>query len=136
MLPEIQSHNADLLRRAFSGKDQDFGEYWEVFSQGTPEQIQSLCDRLSQKGFGEFQGQTDPTNPQSFVSRIIAGRSHSKFPKARREAQMRFLARYVAVGQYISDRTWKRSISRQDTDLLSSGELRSTPEIEWTEETD
>lgn len=136
MLPEIQSHNADLLRRAFSGRDPDIGEYWEVFSQGTPEQIQSLCGRLSQRGYGEFQGQCDPKNPQSLVSRIIAGRSHPKFPKARRDAQMKFLARFTAVGRYVSARTWKRSISRQDADFLSSPKLEFISEEEWTKKTD
>jgi hypothetical protein len=47
---------------------------------------------------------------------------------------MQFLARFAAVGEYVSAKTWKRSISRQDADSLSSPELGVKPEIEWTEE--
>ncbi len=134
-LPQIQVHNADLLRRALSGRDLDVGEYWDIFSRGEPEQVRSLCLRLSEKGLGEFQGQCDLSDPRSFVSRIIAGRSHPKFPKARRDAQIQFLARFAAVGQYISARTWKRSTLRPDYDLLSSPELNFPPEIDWPKET-
>jgi len=99
------------------------GEYWEIFSRGAPEQIQILCIRLSQMGHGEFQGQCELSNPNSFTSRIIQGRDHPKFPKSRRDAQMIFLARFTAVGCYISAKTWKRSKFRQDVPTLSSPEL-------------
>ena len=135
-LPQIQVHKVDLLRRVFTGHDQEAGDYWNIFSRGTPEQIQYLCVRLAEKGLGEFQGQCDLNNPQSYVSRIIAGRTHHMFPKARRDAQIQFLARFTAVGRYVSAKTWKRSVLRQDDDSLSSPELNFTPKIEWTEETD
>jgi hypothetical protein len=134
-LPEVQANKVNWLRRVFSGHDQEVGEHWEIFSRGTPEQIQSLCSRLSQKGFGELQGQCDPNDPRSYVSRIIAGRSHPKFPKVRTDAQILFLARFTAVGKYMSARTWKRSTSRPD-DFLSSPELKIQPEIGWTKEND
>lgn len=135
-LPQIQVHNADLLAHVFSANDSDVGEYWDIFSRGAAEQVRSLCLHLSEKGFAEFQGQCDLNNPQSLVSRILAGRRHPKFPKARRDAQIKFLARFAAVGQYVSARTWKRSASRRDDDFLSSPEPKIQPEIGWTKETD
>jgi hypothetical protein len=135
-LPSIQAHQADFLKDVFSRRDEEFGDYWWIFSQGTAEQVQHLCIRLAEKGIGEFQGQSDLNNPRSLVSRIIEGRNHPKFPKARRDAQTRSLARFAAMGKYISPRTWKRSLSRPDADLLSSPDRNLAPEKQWTKETD
>ena len=132
-LPQIHTHNADLVRQAFMGRDKDFGDYWEIFTRGSAQQVQSLCIHLNTQGYSVFCGQCDPGNPHSFVSRIVEGRSHPKFPKARRDAQMQFLARFAAVGQYVSARTWKRSIARQDVKTLSIPGSDFLHEIEWSE---
>lgn len=132
-LVQVHAHAADLLRQAFMGRDQDFGGYWEIFTQGTPGQVQNLCIHLQNKGYSDFLGRCDHSDPHSYVSRIVEGRSHPKFPKARQDAQMQFLARFAAVGKYVSAKTWKRSIARQDVITVSSPENDIFPEIDWTE---
>ena len=133
-LAQVNTHTAELLRQIFRSRDAEFGEYWEVITQGTPDRVQSLCIHLQNKGYSDFVGQCAPDNPHSYVSRILEGRCHPKFPKARRDAQMEFLSRFVAVGKYISARTWKRSIARPDGKLLSSPNIDLGPEINLTED--
>jgi hypothetical protein len=116
LLPQIQTHTAQLIRCAFAESEQN----WQIFSKGTPEQLQRLCRQLADRGHNILIGQCDIQNPNSFTSRILRGREHQSYPKARRGAQMTFLSRFAAVGQNISARTWKRSYLRPDTDLLSS----------------
>ena len=88
-------------------RDEEHGEYWGIFKNGTDEEVCQLCNELLRKGFSVFVGQCDPKVEDSYVSRIIKGRKHARFPKNRKEAQMTFLARFATVG-YVSARTWKR----------------------------
>ncbi len=121
-LLDIHKHIVKLLMAAFRGSDRRFGGYWNIFETKAPEEVAILCRHLSERGHSVFIGQCEPDEPHSYVSRIIDGRRHEKFPKVRQHARQVFLSRYIAVGGYISDKTWKRAESRQ-------GENNALPEL-------
>ena len=103
-----------LLLCAFRSRDEEDREYWPIFQEGTPEEVKTICLHLLSQGHSVFQGQCDLGQPESFVSRILAGRNHGSFPKSRIDAQQRFLARYTAIGKSVSSRTWRRAESCQE----------------------
>lgn len=116
LLPLLETHQqiVELLMAAFRGRGRQFGNYWSIFESGSPEDVATLCHYLSEHGHSVFYGQCDSREPHSYVSRIVVGRRHEKFPKARQGSRQVFLARYVAVGTYISAKTWERAESRQE----------------------
>lgn len=108
LAPKDQLATANMLEGIFAISDAERGDYWHIFWQGEPEKVLSLCRDLVERGYSVLHGQCNLTDSHSFVSRIIEGRDHPKSPKSRRDAQRRFLARYVAVGRVISPKTWER----------------------------
>src|SRR6185295_9329840 len=103
---------AKLLQKVFSQRDLAFGDYWDIFSTGPAEEIQSLCKHLCAQGYSVFLSQCDVENPDTFAARIVKGRNHPKFPQRRRDAQIAFLAQYSAIGRFVSPKTWKRTTTR------------------------
>jgi hypothetical protein len=113
-LLKLPRHFLDTAQQIEAGLrqwDGELGEYPTIFRSGTPLQIKEACRRLGERGFGVFREQYDLENPHTLASLILKGRNDSHFPKVRRDAQIKFLARFAATGKYVSDKTWKRTAS-------------------------